>query len=747
MPDNNNTPRTLRWLKQRKAKAHGAVVAAFAVLRAQGLTAGQRVVVICHSMKAVHRVLALAEHCGVAAKQWKKSDPLPVDVPLVVADFRATEKRKSFHAEAVVFEVYAGGSKQSFSAWTERFLLVRRSVPEVAVYVKTHSLTDETETEEQDRADVQQQLMGVDAGKVRTEKDQGALEGRRDIRASWGADPRALVRERVSQIFQADPDETLQPVLTTTELQAVLEGSTARWIQWGRETKNIKDLEEWAGSPLSDAHVLLELRHSALTNARALANLAWGAEQQRDELYGQENSKMFAERDNVFVRRRHLTHLLDAAGIKADVEAMRPVLVDASMSKAVQRAVPWSTPGARRDLFLMLGLKVYDDADLEPDEEPRKVTVQRVLRRCGYVATERWVEHQKTRSRWWVPFFAEQVAGSTSTNGPVLQGGDKVPISPYIEVLSPPCRIQQKPGLNGHAARQKRREGVTVLLAPGIESSGLGVEGSATDTKRRTVAMKTLLDHATPVEGEPGGCGWKQVTLPGPGLWVSRRLSPRLVAAWASNIPNFARGHVYAPAGFVFVNFDFKSCHYRIAQMLLKQAMPKSTFFTDLFARGDVYSSLAADLGLSRDAAKLVAIKLLNGAEESTLTADLAEKAAAVVSRWRKHNPWVAYCAAATAGIRDKHNKRSRIACMLQSVEAQLLEATLVQLNAQGVPFDEVLPLYDGGLLMCRADDAECLKRAVADSGMAAAAALGMPEMGMEVGVGVTWKKAQEEEK
>jgi hypothetical protein len=256
--------------------------------------------------------------------------------------------------------------------------------------------------------------------------------------------------------------------------------------------------------------------------------------------------------------------------------------------------------------------------------------------------------------------------------------------------------------------------------------------------------MKALLDHAVPVEGEPGSLGWKQVTLPGPDQWRPRGVSARLLPDWACNIPNFARGHVYAPAGTLFVNFDFKSCHFRIAERLLTTTMPKSTFFTNLFAGGDVYTSIAGDLGLTRDEAKLIALQLLNGAEKSTLEPTLGARAAEVLAAWKKNNPWVRYCSDATTKISNAHNKRSVIACRMQKMEAQLLEATLVELNAQPVQFDVVLPLFDGGLLLCREEDAPALKAAAGRAGKTAAAALGMPEMGMEVGTGPTWWAAQE---
>jgi hypothetical protein len=113
------------------------------------------------------------------------------------------------------------------------------------------------------------------------------------------------------------------------------------------------------------------------------------------------------------------------------------------------------------------------------------------------------------------------------------------------------------------------------------------------------------------------------------------------------------------------------------------------------------------------------------------------------VAAWKKHNPWVAYCAQRTKGIANKHSARASISVMLQRAEAQLLESTLAELDKAGVPYRTVLPLYDGALLLCETGLEAQLIQAVRAACALASAAMGMPEMQCTAGAGPSWGVAQ----
>lgn len=292
--------------------------------------------------------------------------------------------------------------------------------------------------------------------------------------------------------------------------------------------------------------------------------------------------------------------------------------------------------------------------------------------------------------------------------------------------------------------------GFPVFLAPGFESSGLGIEGAAKDKERRTRALTFMLSKAAPAEGEPGAQGWQQVDLPGPATWGPKHDEPKgRVYAGSQSIPNFARPFVHAPPTWMFVNFDFKNAHFRIAERMVLDWKPRSTYFADLFAAGggDLYAGIGARIGVSRDVAKLCALILLNGGTSDTLVTKIGKDKAwadKIVAAWRKNNPWVELTKVMTAKCNNAHAKSSHVAFALQRYEAALLRLTVAGLAASGVQHFLIVPMYDGALLACFEGQESALMSAIKVAASAAAISMGMPSLEVTSGSGITWGKAQE---
>jgi hypothetical protein len=204
--------------------------------------------------------------------------------------------------------------------------------------------------------------------------------------------------------------------------------------------------------------------------------------------------------------------------------------------------------------------------------------------------------------------------------------------------------------------------------------------------------------------------------------------------------------------GTTLINFDYSSCHSRIAAALVNRAgMPDADAFLAICGGTDPYQAFADRyLQGDRATAKVVFLALLNGATDKMvqqLTGWGAAQASALSAAWGKDaKPWFNLCAFLHAQDPLPHteNAKQRGSRELQRCERALLDALYKRLKTTNL--EMVVSMYDGALYSVQSRDVKVVQAAqfqLQQAAEAVAVQHGYPQLKAKVSSGLNWREAE----
>lgn len=615
----------------------------------------------------------------------------------------------------------------------------------------------------------------------------------------WGRVPSAALAVALSDATGREVED--KPTVITVDKSTVTEAMRSDWADRHPELDSFADV---FGRTICREAKLAELECGALTNYRALLAPDWALQAQRDEMRAPDKGGLRYERDDLqapawdrklpYSARTVLEKVLRTAGLLQLVLGQHPIETTAQMSSDLKRAC-LGVPAHQRPVLLRLGL------DYRRASDTTQTFASHVLYRVGYIRgrgrDHKWGEkdYRRTHMHHHVlgPFYASDLPARTNAENSMCHAGATCETRESEGSGANPNKetsfLESAPGVQESMGTQVAPgwHSEFSALARGAEESHLGCEpgdssGSHPGSGPSPV-LGLLLDAAgwsaalPSIRKNDGNDGNRERSCEGaiantvdgvlrlPPLAAYKPTSSfkagRIYGHWPSSrgivqgVPGVLRKHLHAMPGRTLLSFDFKNAHFHIAAQLSRPHDQKKWF--QRLVLQDVYSTLGAELGITREHAKVVALALLNGGGFGAVSPHCPqgwsiEQVEKLIKDWRKKAiAWERTKGALWVSqkpVRCDENgvplNSDKIGSMeLQRIERKLLDLFLAEV--QKSPLVRVLvPMYDGCLLDCATSDVFAATSVVHAAARAAADALGFPNMKVTTGAGQTWADAEE---